>query len=103
MAIDVLDLERRVAELEADRIEHLALISVLVTTTQHLWSTLMDAGVIDDPVAFADAYLADPPPARPMPGVDPAHLKDLGRAYGDRFTYYRGLLVAEAIRVQNNR
>ncbi len=100
MAIDMLDLERRVASLEEDRIEHLALISVLVTTTQHLWSRLMEAGVIGDPVAFADAYLADPPPTRPMPGVDPAHLKEQGRTYGDRFTYYRGLLLAEAVRVQ---
>lgn len=100
MAIDMLDLERRVTELEADRIEHLALISVLVTTTQHLWSRLMECGVIEDPVAFADAYLADPPPTRPMPGVDPAHLEELGRAYGDRFTYYRGLLLAEAHRIQ---
>ena len=100
MAISLADLERRVIELEADRIEHLALISVLVTTTQHLWSKLMQAGVIEDPVAFADAYLADPPPTRPMPGVDPAHLEDLGRTYGDRFTYYRGLLLAEAVRLR---
>jgi hypothetical protein len=100
MAIDMLDLQRRVTELEADRIEHLALISVLVTTTQHLWSKLMQAGVIEDPVAFAEAYLADPPPTRPMPGVDPAHLEEVGRTYGDRFTYYRGLLLAEAVRVQ---
>ena len=100
MAIDILELERRVAELEKDRIEHLALINVLVTTTQHLWSRLMEAGVIEDPVAFADAYLADPSPTRPMPGVDPAHIEELGRTYGDRFTYYRGLLLAEAVRVQ---
>jgi hypothetical protein len=100
MAIDMLELERRVASLEADRIEHLALINMLVTTTQHLWSTLMESGVIEDPVAFADAYLADPLPTRPMPGVDPAHLEELGRTYGDRFTYYRGLLLAEAVRVQ---
>ncbi|MFN7180444.1 hypothetical protein [Hyphomonas sp.] len=100
MAIDMLELERRVASLEEDRIEHLALISVLVTTTQHLWSTLMESGVIEDPVAFAEAYLADPPPTRPLPGVDPAHLEELGRTYGDRFLYYRGLLLAEAVRVQ---
>lgn len=100
MAIEMLDLERRVTELEEDRIEHLALICVLVTTTQHLWSVLMQKDVIEDPVAFADDYLADPPPTRPMPGVDPAHIEELGRAYGDRFTYYRGLLLAEAVRVQ---
>lgn len=68
----MLDLERRVTELESDRIEHLALINVLVTTTQHLWSTLMEAGVVEDPVAFAEAYLENPTATRPFPGVDPA-------------------------------
>jgi hypothetical protein len=100
MTVSLADLERRVASLEEDRIEHLALINVLVTTTQHLWSALMREGVIEDPVSFAEAYLADPPPTRPMPGVDPAHLDELGRTYGGRFAYYRGLLLAEAVRVQ---
>ena len=60
MAIDMLDLERRVASLEEDRINHMALINVLVTTSQHLWSVLMQKDVIEDPVKFAEAYLENP-------------------------------------------
>ena len=99
MAISLADLGRRVAELEEDRINHLALINMLVTTTQHLWSTLMQKGVIEDPVKFADSYLEHPKATRPFPGVDPAYLDVLNQVYDERFLYYRGLLLAEAHRI----
>lgn len=100
MAIDMRELQRRVTSLEEDRIEHLALISVLVTTTQHLWMTLMQRGVIEDPVAFADAYLENPMANRPFPGVDPAYLDVLNQAFEERFLRYRSLLLGEAIRMK---
>lgn len=100
MAISIADLERRIASLEEDRLNHLALINVLVTTTQHLWSTLMQKGVIEDPVAFAEAYLENPSSVRSFPGVDPAYLDVLNQVYDERFLYYRSMLHAEAVRVR---
>ncbi|WP_291053225.1 hypothetical protein [Hyphomonas sp.] len=100
MAIEMLDLQRRIASLEEDRINHLALINVLVTTTQHLWSTLMQKGVIEDPVAFVEAYLDNPSRVRTFPGVDPAYLDVLNQVYDQRFMYYRAMLHAEAVRVR---
>lgn len=54
-------------------------------------------------VAFADDYLADPTATRPFPGVDPAYLDVLNQVYDERFLYYRGLMLAEAHRIQRMR
>ena len=75
--LSIADLERRIVSLEEERTEHLALITVLVTTTQHLWSTLMQRGVIEDPVAFAEEYLEEPSRVRTFPRVDPTRLDEL--------------------------
>jgi hypothetical protein len=103
MPIDMSDLERRIAALEADRIRHLALINMLTTTAENLWSVLMQKGVIADPVQFAKDYLRMPTETRTFPGVDPSYIDVLSQDYEERTAEFRGRILTEALRLQQKK
>lgn len=62
----------------------------------------MQVGVVEDPAEYPLAFLADPPPSRPIPATDTTHVGELGRAHGDRFTYQRVVLLADPVRLRTD-
>nr|WP_321439998.1 hypothetical protein [uncultured Hyphomonas sp.] len=99
MPINLSDLERRIRSLEEDRIHHLALINMLMTASEHLWSLAMQKGLIEDPVKFAEDYLQLKTETRTFQGVDPTYLDVLSQVYEERTEEFRRRLLMEARRV----